>query len=293
MGPYVAQSKGYYAKQRLNVALVPGGPSVTTEPLVVSGKAFTALDTVDTIARARLNGAPLKMVAVTLQNNPSGVMSLARKPIRTPRDLIGKRLGIQSSAGAEYDAFLKMNGVDPSKVTYVPVQYDPSPLVDGRVDAFASFQTSEPIQLKLQGIDTYTFLLADFGYNLWADAYMVTEDTLNNSSTRQDLVGLLRGSVRGWQAALADPDAAAKLIVDDFGKSLSLTLESQALTAHAFVPLIQTPYTKQHGLLTMPEAAMETNLRTMRTEGIKITAAELFDTSIMAEVYQGSSAPAM
>jgi ABC-type nitrate/sulfonate/bicarbonate transport system substrate-binding protein len=283
MGPYVAQDLGYYTKQGLNVNIIPGGPSTTTEPLVVSGRAFTALDTVDTIARACLQGAPLKVVAVTLQNNPSGVMSLAKKPIRSPKGLVGKRLGIQTTAIAEYNTFLEMNGVNPKSVTYVPVEYDPAPLVDGQVDAFVSFQTSEPIELKLQGVDTFTFLLSQFGYNLWSDAYFVTQSTLNNSAARSNLVHLLRASIKGWQTACKEPDFAAKLVVDKYGKSLGLGLKSQELTAKAFVPLVETPSTKKSGLLNMSEDGIESNLRTMRTEGIKISASELFDRSIIAE----------
>lgn len=283
MGPYVAQDLGYYTKKGVKVNLVPGGPSVTTEPLVVSGKAFTALDSVDTIARARQAGAPLKVVAVTLQDNPSSVMSLASKPIHTPHELIGKRLGVQQSGTAIYDAFFKINGIDPSKVTFVPVQYDPAPLVDGKVDAFASFLTSEPIELALQGVKTVSFLLSDFGYNIWGDTYYVTEATLKNKQSRAELVDLLRGSIAGWKKALAEPDFGAKVVVDKFGKALGLTLKSQELTAKAFVPLIDSPQAKAHGLLSMSPAGMELNLKTMRTEGIKITEKEIFDTSVIEE----------
>lgn len=283
MGPYVAQDLGDYTRAGVQVNIVPGGPSVTSEPLVVSGKAFTALDSVDTIARARLQGAPLKVVAVTLQKNPSAVMSLASKPIRNPHELIGKRLGIQQSGVEIYNAFFQMNGINPKKVTYVPVQFDPAPLVDGKVDAFASFQTSQPVELALQGVKTVTFLLSDFGYNIWGDSYYVTEATLKDKKSRTELVELLRGSIAGWKKACADPAFAAKVVTDKFGKSLGLTLKSQELTAKYFVPLIETPWTRAHGLLSMSPEGIDQNMRTMRAEKIHIAAKELFDTSVIEE----------
>ncbi|WP_179266251.1 ABC transporter substrate-binding protein [Asanoa hainanensis] len=287
MGIYVADDGGYYTKEGLKTTVVPGGPSVSVGPLVASGKAFVGLDSVDTIARARKEGAPLKIVGATLQKNPSAVVSLAKSPIRTPQDLVGKRLGVQQSGTEIYNAFFKANGVDPKSVTYVPVQFDPAPLVNGEVDAFASFLTSQPIQLKRQGVDTEAFLLADFGYGLWADAFVVSEATLADKEQRARLVNLMRASVKGWQDAVADPAKGVKLAVEKYGKSLQLNADEQLLTAQSFVPLIQTPETKTNGLLTMSKAGIDANIATMAAVGITATADELFDTTILADVFAG------
>lgn len=289
MGIFVADDAGYYSREGLQTTIVPGGPSVSVGPLVASGKAFVGLDSVDTVARARKEGAPLKVVGVTLQKNPSAVMSLAKNPIRKPQDLIGKRLGIQQSGTEIYNAFFKANGVDPKSVKYVPVQFDPAPLVNGEVDAFASFLTAQPIQLKRRGIEAEAFLLADFGYGLWADVFVVSEETLTDKQKRARLVNLMRASVKGWQDAVADPERGAKLAVEKYGKSLQLDLSEQSLAAQAFVPLISTPETKASGLLTMSQSGIESNIKTMEAVGITTSAQDLFDTSILEDVFQGKS----
>src|SRR4029450_3594860 len=107
-----------------------------------------------------------------VQTHPSAVMSLAKNPIRTPKDLVGKKLGLQQTSYATYNAFFKANGIAPKSLTHAPVQYAPAPLVAGDVDAFASFQTNQPIALALKGIKTVTFLLADYGYNTCADEFV-------------------------------------------------------------------------------------------------------------------------
>src|SRR5579884_1384697 len=210
MGEFMADDKGYYSAEGLDMTLTPGGPAVSVEPLVVSGKALVGLSGVDVVARARKQGAKLKIIAATYQKNPSAVMSLASKPIRTPKDLVGKKLGLQQSGVPVYDAFFKVNGIDPKSVTIVPVQFDPAPLVSGQVDAFASFQTNQPIQLQLQGIKTVTFLLADYNFNIWQDVLEVTEETLADKDKRATVVKTLRATIKGWQDAVADPVAAAK-----------------------------------------------------------------------------------
>ncbi|WP_091336138.1 ABC transporter substrate-binding protein [Micromonospora rhizosphaerae] len=287
MGIFIADDAGYFTKEGLQTTIVPGGPSVSVGPLVASGKAFVGLDSVDTVARARKEGAPLKIVGATLQKNPSAVMSLAKNPIRTPQDLVGKRLGVQQSGIEIYNAFFKANGVDPKSVKYVPVQFDPAPLVNGEVDAFASFLTSQPIQLKRQGIEAQAFLLADFGYGLWADAFVVSEETLADKQKRARLVNLMRASVKGWQDAVQDPQRGVKLAVEKYGKSLQLNSAEQLLTAQAFVPLISTPETKTNGLLTMSKDGIESNIKTMASVGITTSAEDLFDTTILEDVFQG------
>jgi ABC-type nitrate/sulfonate/bicarbonate transport system substrate-binding protein len=289
MGIYVADDAGYFQKEGLKTTIVPGGPSVSVGPLIASKKAFIGLDSVDSVARARNQGARLKVVGATLQKNPSAIMSLAKAPIRKPQDLVGKRLGIQQSGKEIYDAFFRANGIDPTSVKYVPVQFDPAPLVNGEVDAFASFLTSQPIQLKQKGIETTTFLLAEFGYGLWADAFVVSEDTLHDKDARANLVKVLRAAAHGWQDAIKDPQHGAKLAVDKYGKSLQLNLNEQALTAEAFRPLISTPETQKNGLLTMSAAGIAANIATMKSVGITVSANDLFDTTVLADVFQGKS----
>jgi ABC-type nitrate/sulfonate/bicarbonate transport system substrate-binding protein len=289
-GEFVAAEKGYYTAEGVDLELVPGGPGVSVEPLVVSGKALVGLSQPDNVARARQQGAKLKVVATTFQRNPAAVMSLRSNPIPTPQDLVGKKLGIQQAGVPIYDAFFMGIGIDPKSITYVPVQFDPAPLVAGEVDAFVSFQTNQPIQLTLQGIETTTFLLADFGFNLFTDAFEVAEDSLANPEQRATIVKIIRATMKGWRDAIDDPEAAAKLVVEKYGQSLNLDLEAQTLTLREQIPLVETEETQAAGLGTMSEQGIQQNIETLEKSGIEATAQELFDTSILAEIY-GDATP--
>jgi ABC-type nitrate/sulfonate/bicarbonate transport system substrate-binding protein len=290
-GEFLAAENGYYTAEGLDMTLEPGGPAVSVEPLVVSGKALVGLSQPDIVARARQNGAKLKVVAATFQRNPAAVMSLASAPIKTPQELVGKKLGIQQSGVPIYDAFFKSINIDPKSITYVPVQFDPAPLVNGEVDAFVSFQTNQPIQLKTQGIDTVTFLPADYGFNLFSDAFEVTEDTLADAEKRATVVKILRATIKGWQDAIADPAKAAQLVVDKYGKALNLPLDAQTLTMQAQIPLIQTDESKKNGLLTMSDDGIAQNIQTLKNTGIDATADEIFDASLIEEATSGLATP--
>jgi ABC-type nitrate/sulfonate/bicarbonate transport system substrate-binding protein len=283
-GEFVAAEKGYYTDAGVDLELVPGGPGISVEPLVVAGTALIGLSQPDNVARAREQGAKLKVVATTFQRNPAAVMSLASNPIPTPQDLVGKKLGIQQSGVPIYDAFFASIDIDPKSIEYVPVQFDPAPLVSGEVDAFVSFQTNQPIQLAMQGIETVTFLLADYGFNLFTDSFIVSEDSLADEDKRTTIVKILDATFRGWRDAIADPEMAAQLVVEKYGQSLNLELEPQILTLKEQIPLIVTDETQANGLGTMSDAAIQTNIETLARSGIEATAEEIFDASLLAEI---------
>jgi ABC-type nitrate/sulfonate/bicarbonate transport system substrate-binding protein len=282
-GEFVAASKGYYAEEGIDPTLTPGGPGAIIEPTVVSGAALIGLDSAETIARANAEGARLKIVGTTLQQNPSAVMSLASNPVPDPQSLEGKKLGLQQVGETTYDAFFRKAGVDASRVTIVPVQFDPAPLVAGEVDAFASFLNNQPIALAAEGIETVTWLLADYGFNTYADAFIVTEDTLADPEARDNVVRFLRATRRGWEDALADPAGAAQIVVDEYGADLDLDLEQQTAQMEAFVPMIQTDEIADFGLFWMTDEGIATNVETLQSVDIEVDET-LFTNELLEEL---------
>ena len=200
-GEFYAAARGFFAKEGIAITLLPGGPTTTVEPEIVSGKCLVGLSETDTTARANLQGAKIKTIAATLQETPLAVASLASKPILTPKDLYGKRLGVQSFQESVFMSFFKMIGVDSSRIKFIPAQGDPSILVAGEVDALSVFVTNEPITLALQGIKTHVWTLGQYGWSVFGDTIEASEAALSNSTTRDIIVRTVRGAIRGWQGA--------------------------------------------------------------------------------------------
>jgi ABC-type nitrate/sulfonate/bicarbonate transport system substrate-binding protein len=289
MGEFVAADAGYFEREGLRCTIVPGGPSASIPPLVDSGKVLIGFESTDGIARARLHGAKLKVVAATLQRNPTSIMSLASKPIREPRDLVGRRIGVPQANRITFKGFLKANALDIGQMTIVPVQNDPAPLVNGEIDGMVSFLTSQPIQLRLRGVDTVTLVMSDYNYSIWADVVVVSESTLADASRRGQVVRAIRAMIRGWQDAVDDPARGAKLAVGTYGKYLNLDPKAQELSATALVPLVSTPETRRNGLLSMSPEGMEANVAAIRSIGVETSVGDLFDASLVAEALGGKS----
>lgn len=285
-GSFIADANGYYKDEGLEIDMLSGGPGIDVVTAVVSGKALFGCGTgAQILAKARDRGAPIKVLGVLYQKSPLAILSLKKNPIRTPQELIGKRVGVAAADSIPWTTWLALNHLDATKITRVPVQFDPAPLVTGDVDAFVSFATEQPVELQVAGVPVEFFLFADYGYSSYSGCYYVLEDTLR--TRRADVVRFLRAEIRGWQTNVANPSLGAKLTVEKYGKALGLSYMSQYLGNKVTIEkLMQTPVTRQHGLLWMGEADIARNVRLFENTGIT-TGAELFTAEVLAEIYRG------
>jgi ABC-type nitrate/sulfonate/bicarbonate transport system substrate-binding protein len=284
-GEYIAATKGYYTASGFKaVNLISGGPSVAQDAIVASGKAFIGISSPDITGPAALKGFPLVIVGAQYQKNPFAIMSLAKKPLLTPQDMIGKEVGVQSTNLAVWDSFLKANDIAPSKIKIYPAQFDPTPLAEGKCDGWFSFITNEPIELAAKGVKTVTFLLNDFHYPLTSETYMVQKSTLDSTQGRAQLKGFLLAEIKGWRDSLATPSLGPTLSVDKFGKSLGNTIPEQTEESVAQNKLILDSRTATEGILTISPDQVTQNLATLALSGSKLQAS-FFDTSIIDEIY--------
>ena len=210
-------------------------------------------------------------------------MSLASNPVTSPEEMYGKSFGLQAANQVVWDAFVASSGIDDSKIEKFPAQFDPTPLVNGECDTWFSFVTNEPNLLKMQNVETVSFLLADFGYPLVSEVYVVKRSSLTDK--REQLKAFLKAEILGWKDLYADPALGAKLTATEYGKDLGLDEAEQLLEVNSELQLIFTDETKKNGLFTVSDALIAENIETLGKAGVAITAEQLFDFSILAEVY--------
>jgi ABC-type nitrate/sulfonate/bicarbonate transport system substrate-binding protein len=288
-GSYFADSKGYWAKRGLHVDLMAGGPNLTVEPVVQSGRALVGITHTAQAVKAIVNGADLQIIGSGFQRNPFVLISRAAKPIKTPKDLPGKKIGVQALDLPVFTAFLKAVNTDKSTFTIVPLQADPTPLATGELDGIMGFYSNEPNFLRIKGVEPYTMLLDDFGYPLMEECYIVKKSSLTDKAKRKQVVALMQGESLGWSDALADPEAAAKLAVDRYGKSLKLDMRQQLLAMKSEVDLVRTADTTAHGLFWMSDAAIAGTVRSLKLGGVAARS-DMFTRDVLDEVYHGKAA---
>lgn len=277
-GYFLAMDQGYYTAEGLELTYLPGGPDVIPEGTIVAGRADLALTTPDTTIKAIVEqGAKFKIIGAQYQKNPIGIVSLAKNPITSPADMVGKTIAVPPVNTISVEALLAMNGIDKSSVNIVPYAYDPTPLIKGEIDASLDFTTNVPYTIKTMGEEATSFLLYDFGYTIYNDTVVVTEETL--AAKRKELVAWLRASRKGWDDNFVDPAAWPPKWETTHFAGTGRSIDNEVFFNTAQMPLMVNP----GGIFAMTEEGIAGNLEALAKVGI-VGTREMFDTTLLEEI---------
>lgn len=284
-GTYLAQDRGLFTNLGLAVRLAPGGPNVAGDANTVSGAALMNISSADGVARSNAEGADLVIIGAQYQKSPVTILSLASAPVQRPEDLVGKKIGVAGTDTPGLTAFLAINGLAEDQVQFVPSQYDPAVLTAGQVDGIYCFYNDLPVALEVQGIEGHSMLLADFGYNPMSQTYTVLRSSLEDETKRDQITRLLRGDAQGWQLYRDDPEAAAELVVKAYPDA-GLDLVTQKTQAEVQLDIMFSDATEQNGFAWFTQDQVSENLELLEVLGIQGATPELFDHSILEQVYK-------
>jgi len=292
-GEFYAYDNGYYEEAGFSNVIGIAGPDTGVAKLL-SGTIQVALTDAATVGAAIAEqDAPLKIIATTFQKNPFTILSLKDGGnIATPEDLKGKKIGVQASNQSVFGAMLRANGIDESEVTIVPVDFDPTPLMNGEVDGFMAYLTNEALTVELAGYEIVNLGYADNGLPYVAESVAVTDQYL--AENRDLLKAFLIAEIKGWTDVFTnDIDTTVALVTKHYDESAAagdltfgpLDPVKTAMGIEAEKLLISTPETLVNGIFTISDDLKAQTLKSLATSGWDLTADQLFDTSIIDEIY--------
>jgi len=257
-GQYRAQQSGAYAANGLNISLAAGGPSVNVVTVVSSANALVGLAASNEIVVARGTGTPVKAIAAGFQKSPFGLISLKDAPIGDLKDQYGHSIAVSDESRPIIQALMDGQGLDPSKVKFVPKSPDPSVLPDGQVQGYWGFVSTEAAVLKSRGVDVETVLLADLGAPTQENVVFAMEETIEEK--RDVLVSLLKADIAGHQLYLDDIPGTAELVAKGFSeqdRDVPLLVEQGKAQAE----LMRTGDAARSGLLWVSPDVFEQNIK--------------------------------
>ncbi len=233
-GYLVAESKGFYDEENIDLTILPGGPNIAPEQVIAGGGADIIVTWMAAGLSARDNGVPLVNIAQPFKR--SGLMMICPKEtgITSVADFPGHTLGVWFF-GNEYPFFAWMNkeGIktDGSEggVTVLQQSFDIQPMIQGQADCISVMTYNEYGQALDAGYgpDNLTiFNYTEMGNDLLEDGLYVMEDSLKDPAKVDAYTRFVRASMKGWAYALENPEEAAQIVVDmdDTGAA---TLEHQ------------------------------------------------------------------
>ncbi|HZX31815.1 MAG TPA: diguanylate cyclase [Rhodocyclaceae bacterium] len=212
-GYYAAIEKGFYREAGLEVELREAGPDTHVIDEVTGGRAQFGVGTSDLLL-ARADGRPVVALAVILQH--SALVLLARQDaVPVVQSLAGKRVMVAPGESELY-AYLRQEGVKDDAYRRLPLVFDPSVLIAGKVDAMSGYSTDEPFLLRRAGMAFSLFTPRSSGIDFYGDNLFTSEALLK---AKPALVAAFRtASLRGWHYAMENPEEIADLILARYSR---------------------------------------------------------------------------
>ena len=233
-GYLVAESKGFYDEENLDITILPGGPNIAPEQVIAGGGADIIVTWMAAGMAARESGVPLVNIAQPFKKSGLMMICPSEKEIKTVADFPGHTLGVWFF-GNEYPFFAWMNkegiATDGSAggVTVLQQSFDIQPMIQGQADCISVMTYNEYGQALDAGYgpeNLTIFNYTELGNDLLEDGLYVMEDSLADAAKVDAYTRFVRASMKGWAYAAENPEEAAQIVVDmdDTGAA---TLEHQ------------------------------------------------------------------
>lgn len=188
----VAQEKGFFADQGLEVEIVaPADPSDPPK-LVAAGQAELAVSYQPQLHLQVAEGLPLVRVGTLVATPLNCLLVLEDGPIKNIADLKGGKVGF-SVAGVEealLGTILNTHGLTMDDIELVNVNWSLSPsLMSGQVDAvLGAYRNFELNQMEIEGVEGKCFYIEEEGVPTYDELiYVANKDKMDADKTRRFL----------------------------------------------------------------------------------------------------------
>jgi NitT/TauT family transport system substrate-binding protein len=222
-GYYVAKDKGFYKAEGIDITIKPGGPDIAPPQVIAGGGADVVIEWMPAALAAREKGVALVNIAQPFKR--SGMMLTCRKDsgVATPADFKDKTLGVWFF-GNEYPFMawmaklgLKTDG-SAGGVKVIKQGFNVDPIIQKQAACVSTMTYNEYWQVIDAGLkpeDLVVFNYTDQGVSTMEDGLYALESKLADPAFAARMAKFVKASMKGWDYARANPDEAAKIVLDN------------------------------------------------------------------------------
>lgn len=212
---HLAAAKGYFAEEGLDVVITPVSHGKAALDLLALGKTDLAAAAEVPFVISVLKGEKFSIAAsVVSVASEMAVVARRDRAIGTPRDLVGKKIGVTFGTSGDYFlwAFLIRNMLAPEAITLVDVPYGrmDQEIARGSIDAASTWEPMQSRARAALGENAVTFNESN--------AYTVTHVVVGRQEVMQArpkaMEKLVRALLKAERFARAEPQIAKDLIAN-------------------------------------------------------------------------------
>lgn len=239
---YVAQEKGYFKEEGLNVKIEM--PADTNDPLklAATGKVDLAISYQNQTILSKSEGIPIISVAALVRHSLDELMMKKSSGIHSPKDLEGKNVGYSSSELSEaiIKTMVEADGGDFSKVKMTDVGWDLIPSVaTDRVDAIiGGYINHEFVLLNKEGYDMKSIQNSDYDVPDNYELILVTGQKTFHQK-RDAIKRFWKAVAKGQEEVKKNPKEGLQILLDHENDSFPLDKDVETKSLEILLPRME------------------------------------------------------
>lgn len=212
---YLGVENGFYKDEGIDLQIGEGSGSSNTAKLVAQGTDPIGFMDYGTMAKGVAMGMPLKGIFGVHQRSPMVIISHADDPIKSPKELEGKVLGMsQSESTAQmFPVLAAVGGADVAQINIISpaVGAKTALFLQKRADAITGVTYFHVPPLEAQGAKLSYFYYADFGVSALEGGVVANTEWL---AANPDLARrFITATRKAFELAKAEPATAVDALV--------------------------------------------------------------------------------
>ena len=210
-GYYMAKEKGYYDESGIDLEVVEYSNNHNVSNKVIEKSASYGIGKSSLIID-KLEGKDIVLLSSFFQNSPLVLISLEKSNIKTPKDLVNKKVMITKDAkdALAIKAMIVSQGIKMDELNIQNHSFDINDLINGKTDVMACYLSNEPLILKEKKIKYTVLNPYDYGFDFYEGILFTSQKELKENPTRVE--NFNHASIKGWEYAFNNIEETAKII---------------------------------------------------------------------------------
>ena len=289
---YLAQDKGYFKAENLDVTIDQGDGSAAAVSKVMSGTYQAGVGDMNAViqgASTKPGEAPV-MVYMIYNRAPFALITKAGSSIKTLKDVEGKTLGSPAGSAAlkMFSALAKKNSIDEKRVNWTNMapNLQEQMLLRDQVEASAVFSATSYMNLVAMGVDPDKdirwIFYNDQGLDLYSNGVLVSNKLAKENP--KAVTGLVKAINRAMKECIAQPERC----IDNLAKNeplINKDIEKRRMI-YVLKSNVLTPEAAELGLGDINDARMARSVTQI------VDSYELTRSPAIAEIFNRSFLPA-
>ncbi len=208
-GYYMAEAKGFFRQQGLEVEIRTVDQAEDTVGEVLSGRAAFGISSSGLLIERSL-GRPVIAVAAILQDAPTIFLTLQSSGLASPADFKGKRVMLSPGYQSLPLIALLYKEQVLQDINRIETSFDVHSLLKGDTDVFNAYRSNEPYLLQSKGYSINIIDPRDYGIHFYSDILFTSESYLKQHP--ETVERFRTAAIKGWQYALEHIDETIALL---------------------------------------------------------------------------------